>query len=451
MENLVYLPIEQLHPHPQNPRKELGDLTELADSIKGSGLFQNLTVVTGHWLPDGSWVDTDYTVIIGHRRRAASEVAGLKELPCAIVEMSKQDQLSTMLLENMQRSDLTVYEQAQGFQMMIDLGDTPDTIAEKTGFSKKTVKRRLEMAKLNQDTLKAVSDRQISLGDFDKLAKIDDIQERNALLREIGTGNFNQAFERKLMKQEVGKRLPAILELLKTNKALKIKYSDAWNGKYKQIGTEHRMHLNQDVDIPTPKKGRLYYCLEEDYGRLRFYEEAERTVIKRPQAEIDLEKAQKEANDKLEQLDGEFLQLRRKFVESLRMTAQNKTEMFMGALDGCFIGTVLYSYGTPWLYEAFGIENRYDAGTKEKMLLLLKERPNELIPRLVYAAFNDENRERYHTTYAKQWPRHQKCLRLDILYGWLVSLGYQMSDDEKQLQDGTHQLLHLGETANERS
>lgn len=443
--NLTYLPIEKLHPHPQNPRKELGDLTELADSIKGSGLFQNLTVVTGHWLPDGSWVDTDYTVIIGHRRRGASELAGLTELPCAVVEMTIQEQVSTMLLENMQRSDLTVYEQAQGFQMMIDLGDTPDSIAEKTGFSKKTVKRRLEMAKLNQDTLKAVADRQISLGDFDKLAQIDDIQERNALLRDIGTGNFNQAFERKLMKQEVAKKLPAIIELIKESKALKIRSHEAWAGRYKQIGIEYRLNVNKEVEIPTPKKGRLYYCLEEDYGRLRFYEEAERTVNKRPQADLDREKAQKEANDKLDQLDNESLQLRRKFVEGLRMTAQNKTEMFMGALDGCFIGVCLYSYGSQWLYEAFVVENKYDDGTKEKMLLALKERPNELIPRLVYAAFNDENRERYHTTYAKQWPRHQKSLRLDMIYGWLVSLGYQMSDDEKQLQEGTHPLLHLGE------
>ena len=46
--NLVYLPIDCLYPHPDNPRKELGDLTELADSIKAKGVLQNLTVVKGH-------------------------------------------------------------------------------------------------------------------------------------------------------------------------------------------------------------------------------------------------------------------------------------------------------------------------------------------------------------------------------------------------------------------
>lgn len=109
---LVYIPITEIHSHPDNPRKELGDLSELAESIKVKGVMQNLTVVPR--------AEGGYTVIIGHRRMGASKLAGLTELPCVIVEMSDKDQVATMLLENMQRSDLTVYEQAQGFQMMFD-------------------------------------------------------------------------------------------------------------------------------------------------------------------------------------------------------------------------------------------------------------------------------------------------------------------------------------------
>lgn len=126
---LVYIDVEKLHEHPDNPRKNVGDVTELADSIRVKGVMQNLTVVRGQ--------DGGYTVIIGHRRLAAAKIAGLKVLPCVIVDMDEREQVSTMLLENMQRVDLTAYEQAQGFQMMMDLGDTVDGIAEKTGFSKK--------------------------------------------------------------------------------------------------------------------------------------------------------------------------------------------------------------------------------------------------------------------------------------------------------------------------
>lgn len=90
MADLQFLPIEKIIPHPQNPRKQLGDLTELADSIKKNGVYQNLTVVPNK--------DGTYTIIIGHRRRAAAELAGVKELPCIITDMTEKEQLSTMLL-----------------------------------------------------------------------------------------------------------------------------------------------------------------------------------------------------------------------------------------------------------------------------------------------------------------------------------------------------------------
>ena len=111
MADITYIPIRQLYPHPDNPRKELGDLSELAASIKENGVYQNLTVIPGHylgkqeyiarciadggaasaaeaaWTPKAVWSSEDYTIIIGHRRAAAAQQAGLYELPCAIVEM----------------------------------------------------------------------------------------------------------------------------------------------------------------------------------------------------------------------------------------------------------------------------------------------------------------------------------------------------------------------------
>ena len=132
--------IDRLYPHPQNPRRDVGDISELTESIRANGVFQNLTVIEGGaGVPKGA---EGYTVIIGHRRLAAAKAAGLTELPCSVVEMDEREQVATMLLENMQRSDLTVYEQAQGFQMMLDLGETEQSIAEKTGFSKATVRHR---------------------------------------------------------------------------------------------------------------------------------------------------------------------------------------------------------------------------------------------------------------------------------------------------------------------
>lgn len=174
VKGIVTIGLEHIHPHPDNPRKDLGDLTELAESIKKNGIMQNLTVIPKEGEPG------EYITIIGHRRSAAAKLAGVTEAPCRVVEgMTDKEQMSTMLEENMQRNDLTIWEQAQGFQMMLDLGETEDTIAEKTGFSKKTIRHRLNIAKLDSKTLMEKERQdgyQLSLTDLYELEKIKDVK-----------------------------------------------------------------------------------------------------------------------------------------------------------------------------------------------------------------------------------------------------------------------------------
>ena len=90
-----YIPLEYLQPHPENPRKELGDLTELVESIKANGIYQNLTVVPHGMtaMDDDGNIVQGYRVIIGHRRMAAAKEAGLYEVPCFVVKMDYQTQL----------------------------------------------------------------------------------------------------------------------------------------------------------------------------------------------------------------------------------------------------------------------------------------------------------------------------------------------------------------------
>ena len=176
MNNIQNIDIKKLWPHPDNPRKDLGDLSELAESIKVNGILQNLTVVP--WFSKFTGVGCDdlkkqeemgYTVVIGHRRLAAAKLAGLTEIPCVISDMKLRDQVATMLLENMQRADLTIYEQAQGFQMMLDLGDTVKDIAEQTGFSSATVKRRVKLLELDPEKFKGSAERNVTLMDYAEL------------------------------------------------------------------------------------------------------------------------------------------------------------------------------------------------------------------------------------------------------------------------------------------
>ena len=175
---IVMLPRELLVPHPDNPRKDLGDLSELKESIRAHGVMQNLTVVPEE---DGD----GYRILIGHRRFAASEGV-LNELPCVVATgLTNREQVGIMLVENMQRSDLTYIEQAHGFQMMMDLGDTVETISEKTGFSKATVKHRLAINELDPEALKEVHEYfQPTLNDFIALEKVKDVEKKNEILRD---------------------------------------------------------------------------------------------------------------------------------------------------------------------------------------------------------------------------------------------------------------------------
>lgn len=184
---IATLKTELLIHHPKNPRKELGDLTELADSIKTNGVMQNLTVI-----PVTDEMEKFY-VLMGNRRLAAGKMAGIREFPCRIVEdLSDKEQIALMLEENMQRNDLTITEQADSFQLMMDLGSTVEEIKEKTGFSESTIYHRLNLAKLDATVLKQREDSesfQLNLKDLYELEKIKDIDARNRILKNAYKSN----------------------------------------------------------------------------------------------------------------------------------------------------------------------------------------------------------------------------------------------------------------------
>lgn len=219
-EELTMLPVADIYPHPDNPRKDVGDVTELADSIAKRGILQNLTVMPGHWMPDGEWSEDGYTTLIGHRRTAAAKLAGIESAPCRIVTgLTKNEQISMMLEENMQRNDLTIYEQAESFQLMLDLGDTVETLSDKTGFSKATIYHRLNLAKLDHDVIKEKENDesfQMSLKDMYELEKIDDVKERNRILsKATSSSNLKYEVERTVKERERKKVKEEILSKVK--------------------------------------------------------------------------------------------------------------------------------------------------------------------------------------------------------------------------------------------
>lgn len=265
---IVSIAAENIYQHPDNPRKDLGDLSELSESIKMNGVLQNLTVITGHWDEKMEWHDEGYTLIIGHRRCAAAKLAGLKELPCRVVDnMSRKDQVSTMLEENMQRNDLTIWEQANGFQMMLDLGETEESITEKTGFSKTTVRHRLNIAKLDQKELKKKEQDdsfQLSLKDLYELEKIEDVKTRNKILKEARDSreivSMAQRAVAEALRNKRFKKIAEMAEKAGIEKAPKEAENEMYSGKWDTV-------KEFDLDKEVPKKlsvkdsDKLYYLL----------------------------------------------------------------------------------------------------------------------------------------------------------------------------------------------
>lgn len=442
---MTQLPVDKLFPHPDNPRKDLGDLTELADSIKANGIFQNLTVV-----PADDTYET-FTVIIGHRRLAAAKLAGLSEVPCVITEMDQKEQVRTMLLENMQRSDLTVYEQAQGFQMMLDLGSTVEEIAEKSGFSKVTVRRRVKMMELDQRVLKQVSsERQLSLTDFDKLSQIESIKERNKCLAVIGTSQFNQSVTYQLRQQNIKKNLPALKKVLRESGAKPIKENETYGAKYDSCSSIAIADWKEGTPVIPQNSGQLFYYLDERFGILKFFQERKRAKPARKPAElIAREKEIAAAWNELNEKAAVAYELRSRFVAGITWGPKTAEAILRGALIAEVLEAMDYmGPNRKEMGKVLGVETeRYDAGRGAKALAAVKNMRSSDIPHLIYAMFDDSAKENCTTGYKSMFPDYKASSKLAGLYDWLTLLGYEMSDEERALLDGTHELFHRGKPA----
>lgn len=138
------VPIYAITPHPRNPRADVGDVTELAASIRAQGIAQALVLHA-----DAGRL----TLLIGHRRLAAARLAGLDAVPADIWEgLSEEQQVEMMLVENLQRRDLGPCEEARAYAMLIEEGGlTQDQVAARIGRNQATISRRLRLLDLPPD------------------------------------------------------------------------------------------------------------------------------------------------------------------------------------------------------------------------------------------------------------------------------------------------------------
>ena len=450
---IQYIHIDLLHPHPDNPRKDVGDVTELAESIKANGILQNLTVVP---------YEGTYRVIIGHRRLAAAALAGIDVLPCVVVEMTEKEQISTMLTENMQRVDLSIYEQAQGFQMMLDMGDSMEEIADKSGFSKTTVRKRLEIAKLDGKALKkATEERQVTMADFDKLAEVEDIEARNRLLSSIGTPNFKNAIAGELQNQKVKRRIAEWLEVVKTF-ATEIQKDEIDRDVMNYVRNYSWYNLSADVVVPEDADTvKYYYYLTEK--EIDIYKDRDIEKETADQAAREERRRKQDAVwEEWSDINCRHFDLRMEFVKHLSNTSCKKA---IGAIMVFLTdklnrtsgysslqtdkGTFCYCMGV----KVSDPDNNIELLDIPNVMASISTFPEKAALCLAYSTLDSE-KQGYWT---RDWNsekqdyafRHKENKRLDALYELLCDLGYEMSDEEKQMQSGADRRFFNEEDSDE--
>lgn len=427
----IMIPVDELQPHPDNPRKDLGDLTELVDSIKANGIFQNLTVLRNCDPETGK-----STVIIGHRRLAAAKLAGLEKVPCMVVEMDEKEQISTMLLENMQRSDLTVYEQAQGFQMMLDMGETQDSISEKTGFSKTTVRHRLKLLELDPEEFRKAQERQPNLSDYIRLEKITDPELKSKALAAIGTANYNWTVENCLRRQREadirGEWLSHIDKLF-----VKEDY-DPDRKVVKTVCMNSRMTDDDKAELDNLEDGdtacTLSYCYTE--GNNYCYIQGAKRDKPQPKWEEE-QRARTERIERIRAVQAQAQKLRKRFIRRYSSKRGHRAwimrAMFSLEVDFCDVN---------WnrVADTLGIlpsEDGFRSDTiveNSDFVMACIDSPDKVLLAAIADYVEDNDKRIY--AWDGSYSRNEE---LEHWYRTLENLGYSISDDEKAMLDGTHE------------
>lgn len=444
---IINISAENIYQHPDNPRKDLGDLEELSDSIKKKGIMQNLTVMIGHWDDKGKWQQDGYTLLIGHRRFAAGKMAAVSEFPCRVIEkIDYKDQIGIMMEENMQRNDLTIWEEANGFQMMLDLGDTEEQIAEKTGFSKSTIKHRLNIAKLDQDVLKEKEQNdgyQLTLKGLYELEKITDIDKRNEILRQSGSSVDLVARARSAVVSERREKVKQkIISALEASGAKKMSDKDemsVWDsGKWKKIQEYKTDNDPGEIDVPESDE-QLYW--RSVWSGIEVYKKKKPVKKKETKAER-LEKERKAKQKQIKEVMKKMDARRKEFIRDIISGKIDPVKNERRLKDSIWMILVAVGSGVyrSTMSQIFLEKDRWKHSQEERDAALKKVDELNVIHQMLIVLHDEMNADfKEVCDYMCRYKKGNGQIRLEAyrileLYGWYFEPG------EKEILDGTSEL-----------
>ena len=246
--------INEVEPNKNQPRRTFDEdaLLELAESIKQHGVIQPLIVKKR---------DKYYEIIAGERRWRAAKMAGLKEIPIVIKDLSDQEIMEVALIENIQREDLNPIEEAKAYQRLIkEYNYKQDELAERVSKSRVAVTNSMRLLKLDEHVQKMIIDDMISAGHARALLAITDSEKQYTIAMKV--------FDEKLSVRETEKLIKNLDKQVKpkvnTTPENDFIYRDIENKLKESMGTKVIIH-NKDNN-----KGKIEieYYSQDDFERI---------------------------------------------------------------------------------------------------------------------------------------------------------------------------------------
>lgn len=453
-----HIPLANLYHNPNNPRRKIGDISELADSIASMGILQNMTVVPydpsihcGLTVADPA---NAYIILIGNRRFEGGKKAKVATAPCVIMEgLNAAEQMGIMLVENNQREDLTYTEQAYGFQYMLDMGESVESVAQKTGFSSATVRNRIQLCDLDREKVDKAAQRGATLSDYMKLFKIQDPELRNSVLDTIGTPNFNYSLKDAKDKEANRIEWKNRINILDSF-ASKI---DAVQDGMKTVASYYNWEKSKAVEIPADADTVDYYYSESSHC-LYVYRYKLDNEITEETAKQERYNQFKNQSEQLKAIHKRMRSLREDFIMNLSAAAAKRS---FADIAGFAYPLIANALRTSYYDSEYKIKIAKflevvadDAGNidDEKLREAFSRVPeySTLVLSYVVAEHKCGNyyTDRYVPAMEAYPPIYKADDNLDELYFFLEKLGYVMSDEEKNLQNGTHPLFYQEPAAN---
>jgi ParB family chromosome partitioning protein len=200
---MVSCPIERVFPQKGQPRQHFdkGALEELAQSIRDKGVLEPLVVRKLPPLAGEAAVSDRYEIVVGERRWRAAQLAGLREVPIIVRDVSAREAFELALIENLQREDLNPLEVAEAFDRMVrEYGHTQEALAERVGKDRTSVANTLRLLKLPPRVRSMIINGELSEGHGRALLGVADASSIEALAEKVKASGLSVRATEKLVR-----------------------------------------------------------------------------------------------------------------------------------------------------------------------------------------------------------------------------------------------------------